>query len=866
MMSDSGSNPAFSHANYVSRTGSYGNYTYTWKSGATPQKYIDDFNNYLSLYESDVVEPSIKSYKDLYDIFASFSEFQGLAEVDAVITAAGTKIIEEQSVSAAEVKAAIEKHNSLSATAKQLYDNLSSRSDSRLLPYAKNAYTIDTITPELAYTKPSSVATYKLSDLMNKCNDFLNDLLLQEFNEYIQNADLDKKTDKMVKTAQEKYVALPSEFKNKISSEVFEKFMQLIKPDKNLSNLSDQVTAFQKTKVTLPEIGKDGGVQYAVDRIWDLVAVDILPLISSDIKLQDGLDNILESKVYTNEMVSKIFALYATLSHNETVVVESPKLTLGAVIGLVASPTNIAKMLEEDKYSAAAEKIKPYSSFKDTDTMNKFDALAAEKFENGDFGFEDGDREGFFDALLAVLRPITSLLAPGAKAAGLVAINANMFDYVTDEGEYVEGAYAHLIPILEQIGLTSLPTVEEYKKDYYDTVEKQSTAIAADRLVRPIIDSLLTDVLDMVSPDPLNGIIKIIPRLAYVISTDMLNDNVKAALGQLGMLSGLAGSLDLSAQAINDKLTSSPIDLTSLAGTECKIHLKAIDWEKLANCATVKSTSSVSNSNAYFVLRTGDTETCFTTVFYYVYSIAFADSENYSTIKTLLNSLLGGTIAGIVTGITDKFAGKNFVDGYGDFLSIFNSALIELPDVEPLPEISLIPEKKISAKKCTAKLSCNSYNYNGKTHKPSVTVKYGKKALKNGTDYTVQYVDSCKNTGKHAVMVVFKGEYTGIKYLYFNIKPKSTTIKSVKAGKKSFTVKWKKNASQTTGYQIQYCTSKSFKNAKTVTVNSTSTVSKKVSGLKAKKKYYVRVRTYKHSCGVKTYSAWSKAKTVTVKK
>ena len=55
-------------------------------------------------------------------------------------------------------------------------------------------------------------------------------------------------------------------------------------------------------------------------------------------------------------------------------------------------------------------------------------------------------------------------------------------------------------------------------------------------------------------------------------------------------------------------------------------------------------------------------------------------------------------------------------------------------------------------------------------------------------------------------------------------------------------------------------------NGKTVTVSSYKTTSKTVKSLKAKKKYYVRVRTYKTVSGTKYYSSWSKAKSVTTKK
>ncbi|MDD6603814.1 MAG: fibronectin type III domain-containing protein, partial [Eubacteriales bacterium] len=100
---------------------------------------------------------------------------------------------------------------------------------------------------------------------------------------------------------------------------------------------------------------------------------------------------------------------------------------------------------------------------------------------------------------------------------------------------------------------------------------------------------------------------------------------------------------------------------------------------------------------------------------------------------------------------------------------------------------------------------------------------------------------------------------------YFTIKPKATSISSLKAGSKKFTVKWYKRTTQTTGYQVQYSTSSKFTSPKTVTISKTGTTSKTISKLKAKKKYYVRVRTYKTVNGTKYYSSWSKAKYVTTK-
>ena len=174
-------------------------------------------------------------------------------------------------------------------------------------------------------------------------------------------------------------------------------------------------------------------------------------------------------------------------------------------------------------------------------------------------------------------------------------------------------------------------------------------------------------------------------------------------------------------------------------------------------------------------------------------------------------------------------------------------------------------------KASSIKLKATSLTYNGKVRTPKVIVKdrTGKTLVKN-TDYTVSYAKGRKYVGKYAVKITFKGKYSGTKTLYFTIKPKATSISSLTAGSKKFTVKWKKQATQTTGYQVQYSASSKFSKAKTVTVGKNTTVSKKISKLSGKKKYYVRVRTYKtvkiNGKSIRIYSGWSKTKTVTTKK
>lgn len=95
-------------------------------------------------------------------------------------------------------------------------------------------------------------------------------------------------------------------------------------------------------------------------------------------------------------------------------------------------------------------------------------------------------------------------------------------------------------------------------------------------------------------------------------------------------------------------------------------------------------------------------------------------------------------------------------------------------------------------------------------------------------------------------------------------KPAKTKVQKISTGKKSITAQWKKVAG-VSAYQVQIATNKKFsKNKKTFKVSKKST-KVKIKKLKAKKVYYVRVRSYKKVNGKKVYSKWSTVRKVKTK-
>lgn len=161
------------------------------------------------------------------------------------------------------------------------------------------------------------------------------------------------------------------------------------------------------------------------------------------------------------------------------------------------------------------------------------------------------------------------------------------------------------------------------------------------------------------------------------------------------------------------------------------------------------------------------------------------------------------------------------------------------------------------------KLNRTSYTYTGKSIRPSVTVTVNGKKI-GASAYKLYYKNN-KNSGIGTVQVRGIGKYSRInKTLTFKILPLKTLLTGLKKANRSFTASWKKNI-QATGYQIQYAADSRFtKERKTVTVGKQSATRYKISGLKNKKTYYVRIRSYKRVGKKVLYSSWSTVKKIRV--
>lgn len=161
--------------------------------------------------------------------------------------------------------------------------------------------------------------------------------------------------------------------------------------------------------------------------------------------------------------------------------------------------------------------------------------------------------------------------------------------------------------------------------------------------------------------------------------------------------------------------------------------------------------------------------------------------------------------------------------------------------------------------------------YNGKVQKPKFIALDQDNNVIELRQLDV-HAPKSKNPGIYRMSVTGKNGVSGTAILEYRIIPapvKLISVKPLKSKVRGIAVTWKKHRLQTSGFQVQYSTDKNFKPGRIKTVTKASAVKLTLKSLKAKKKYYVRVRSFKTvkhgNESIKLYSKWTKVKRVKVK-
>ena len=228
--------------------------------------------------------------------------------------------------------------------------------------------------------------------------------------------------------------------------------------------------------------------------------------------------------------------------------------------------------------------------------MKDWKKLDVSTVTNGYFGFNDGDREGFINALAAVLRgltvPLTSTLE--VQFANVVVESGS---YPT--GEYKAGLYENLLPVLEALGIDDLMTSEAYSEAYLNAATAGEKADAA---IVPIVSAVFS-LVDDISANPVSAIVDLLPKVARLFSDNILNDQLQKIYNNLPALLGMFVTPDMLVidPSMIMGLVNSLVSNIQIGSATLSLNFSEPDWALLASTAKPVVIDSVSRFNAYGV-------------------------------------------------------------------------------------------------------------------------------------------------------------------------------------------------------------------------------------------------------------------------
>ncbi len=496
------------------------------------------------------------------------------------------------------------------------------------------------------------------------------------FTAYINGLDMEHITNEQIAQAQTLYKAVNNAFKYNMPDSENWKYYDVLcayTPEHPANVPSDdafeeEIASWEPTEVAYPdyETATPENIQtYIIDALEDTLLGALNSLVP-EIGAAGGLNGYITETVYTNQALATVLGLYHTLgSLDLSVDAMGMAINVGEVIEDAVKPSELSGWLTEEKFAGAKAKIDALVTA-GNDATAGYAQLA---FANGDWGFQDGDQEGFINALAAMLRPMVDLLTGVGPMGGVVGPILYMPNTVEKDGNYTYGAYEYLIPVLEGLGLEGVISSEAYSDAFFAAGTKGEQMDAA---VLPILRPIFS-LVEKIAAAPLNELLTLLPRLAYLVDSGTLDSSVKAALGTSSLLSGLTGSLDLSANGLNGLISSL---IPTLLGEDTSFELSAIDWSALAHAGTAVLADSVSSTNLHRVDVQADKPAAFMLAANYLFDNLIANETNWNEVRSLLSGIEGvGTYLPIVDSLIGELRGQG-VDGL---------IISFLPEVNPDP-------------------------------------------------------------------------------------------------------------------------------------------------------------------------------------
>ena len=337
-------------------------------------------------------------------------------------------------------------------------------------------------------------------------------------------------------------------------------------------------------------------------------------------------------------------------------------------------PNQVADLLVEEKFAVAASAFKALGG-----NVEDWKKLDVSTVTNGYFGFNDGDRDGFINALAAVLRGLTVPLTSGALEVQFANVVVESGSYPT--GEYKAGLYENLLPVLEALGIDDLMTSEAYSEAYLGAATAGEKADAA---IVPIVSAVFS-LVDDISANPVSAIVDLLPKVARLFSDNILNDQLQKIYNNLPGLLGLFVTPDMLVidPAMIMGIVNSLVSNIQIGSATLSLNFSEPDWALLASTAKPVVIDSVSRFNAYgvgFETNKGDS---FLVVFRYLFN-NLTEQSNMASIKAVVKALVKDFVLSNILG-----QALTTVEGMSaDEALVMVCNILDVPEIpeEPDPE------------------------------------------------------------------------------------------------------------------------------------------------------------------------------------
>ncbi len=403
---------------------------------------------------------------------------------------------------------------------------------------------------------------------------------------------------------------------------------------------------------------------------YQRVLEGIDPLISEFIAESGEHKTVREAlapEIYSNKLVSELtVGLYSMLSGDDMKQVTE-------LLGLSFSPSAVASELTENKFSSARAQLNKYYSWS---VVNK---------EGLNWGFKDGDREGFIDAVSAVFRPFDEILVM-MLCGGKISLFGAVDLYGSD------GYNTAIIPVLEALGVyqESIPTLQEYW-----------AAIQNEDVLKPVLRSL-TSLIERVLERPVYTITEILPNLLYFVNNrgiEIIIDNLLHPVMTLMERLGLSQLIDLS--GLTAELDINSLMKEMMAGMDLGMTLPDLDLNQFQGMGTLVSVPSkrtqMGNSIMIYAVDSDQTAVLVTLLRYFVGVMKAPGNEDLMTSFMGSGANENDMFATYSGGITQQLASMTVDETVEWLYKLFfrERAVVEEKDDDYLPTIIYVSKREI---------------------------------------------------------------------------------------------------------------------------------------------------------------------------